>query len=278
MRNNFGEVIIKKDSILYRTTDNKNFMYNESKPMLFCTFHPSEYTLKEYMSFIKLKRDVSLFFMIKDIKDNNIISLLPDLVDKRNDDIKIKNKKTILYKNKIENLACFCNELKKENFDGWFTSIEDFQQIEVALINENSLYEIVKTETINENNWKNSINNYINININNCNLNNNINNSDNENYRKIMRIEKKNKKITRLRTNKYWGKKYPICSSIYPLYFNINIKYKELIENYKKYMRQICVIPDFVFGIILRNVKIKYFNRIFKDLKKIEWNCNSISF
>lgn len=43
-------------------------------------------------------------------------------------------------------------------------------------------------------------------------------------------------------------------------------------------MRQICVIPDFVFGIILRNVEIKYFNRIFKDLKKIEWNCNSISF
>jgi len=64
MIKNYGEVIIKKASILYHTT-NEIFTYKsfESNPMLFCTFHPSEwYYGEEYITFISLKKRYIFIF------------------------------------------------------------------------------------------------------------------------------------------------------------------------------------------------------------------------
>ena len=42
LRTAYGSVIIKKDTILYHTTD-EEFYYRPNKPMLFTTIHPSEW-------------------------------------------------------------------------------------------------------------------------------------------------------------------------------------------------------------------------------------------
>jgi len=70
LREVYGEIILKKDSILYHTSD-EPFMYKskKDKPLLFCTFHPSEYgMIGDYVTPIILKKDVSLFFMIESCK------------------------------------------------------------------------------------------------------------------------------------------------------------------------------------------------------------------
>jgi hypothetical protein len=71
MRLSYGEVILKKGSILYHTSD-EQFTYKDEleKPLLFCTFHPSEYgsNNNSYIHFIKLEKDISLLFMIEKIK------------------------------------------------------------------------------------------------------------------------------------------------------------------------------------------------------------------
>jgi len=125
LKNVYGEVIIPKDSILYHTTD---IEYNSNKktPFLFCSFHPSEWwNLNEIVLRVKLKRDVRLLFAIKDFRKAHINSSLNELSN--NSDYLSKLKNTRKY--------CFREYLLKEDFDGWFSSIENRTTIEVALIN-----------------------------------------------------------------------------------------------------------------------------------------------
>ena len=80
MQECYGEVILKKDSILYHTSQ-ELFTYKNSKdkPLLFCTFHPSEYGANNnnsYVYFIKLKKDISLLFMVEKIQKSLIFSSL----------------------------------------------------------------------------------------------------------------------------------------------------------------------------------------------------------
>jgi hypothetical protein len=50
-------MIIKEGSILYHTSD--EIFKNRSKRMLYCKFHPSEYTgNNKYLHFIRIKRDI----------------------------------------------------------------------------------------------------------------------------------------------------------------------------------------------------------------------------
>lgn len=114
LKNVYGEVIIPKDSILYHTTD---IEYNSNKktPFLFCSFHPSEWwNLNEIVLRVKLKRDVRLLFMIKDFRKAHINSSLNELSN--NSDYLSKLKNTMKY--------CFREYLLKEDFDGWFLSID----------------------------------------------------------------------------------------------------------------------------------------------------------
>ena len=142
LKNVYGEVIIPKDSILYHTTD---IEYNSNKktPFLFCSFHPSEWwNLNEIVLRVQLKRNVRLLFMIKDFRKAHINSSLNELSN--NSD----------YLSKLKNMRKY---LLKEDFDGWFSSIENRTTIEVALINKLDTYEIISKESL-LNNFSNLLN------------------------------------------------------------------------------------------------------------------------
>jgi hypothetical protein len=226
LKNLYGKVILQKDSILYHTSE-EIFNYKPEKPMLFCTFHPSEYDgINDYVTYIKLKKNITLLFMIENFRKTFIFSSLNKFSNHPNLNLAKKND---------NNLKSYVKELKKENFDGWFTSIENKSSIEVALINDNSIFEIIKTEEFTRN-WRNG---------------NNLNN---------------------FITTKNWGKKYPICSIEYPLIFKINNKFKQLLEDYINCGLKSKFPYEHVFQVILQNAKIYYHESNFDG--KITWKID----
>jgi hypothetical protein len=72
MKECYETIILKKESILYHTSEDLfTYKNNKDKPLLFCTFHLSEYGFNNnniYVHFIKLKKDINLLFMIEKIK------------------------------------------------------------------------------------------------------------------------------------------------------------------------------------------------------------------
>jgi len=64
LKSTYGEIIIQKGSVLYHTSDDLfKYHYDLDKPMLFCTFHPSEFTSdNKYVHFIKIKKNTKLTF------------------------------------------------------------------------------------------------------------------------------------------------------------------------------------------------------------------------
>ena len=211
LRKQYGEMIIKEGSILYHTSDHK-FKYKDDKPMLFCTFHPSEYTgNNKYLHYVKIKKDISLLFMISDIKDIKIYSALNDLIEHPNKNLAKKHD----YILKILEI-----DLKKENFDGWFSSIENKANVEVALNNNKDIYEVIETKLL-QHNWNNG-------------------HYDEDNI-----ILKK------------WGK-IKISIIEIPVTLNINKKYKKMIKQYKKYEIKSKFLSEFIFQIILNNAIINY--------------------
>jgi hypothetical protein len=110
--------------------------------MLFCTFHPSEwYYREEYITIIKLKRDISLFFMIDFSEKSTIFSYLPKFTKNNIELLKITHtKRQLLY---------YYNELINNNFDGWFNSNSINKSfIEIGLLNNNNIFEIIKIEKL----------------------------------------------------------------------------------------------------------------------------------
>jgi hypothetical protein len=225
MKKWYGEVILKKGSVLYHTSD-ELFTFKDDKPLLFCTFHPSEYGSNNndsYVHFIKLKKDISLLFMIEKIKKNLIFSALHSFtLNKRGNLSKMNNSKLLL----------FSNKLKHYNFDGWLTSINNKTAIEVALLNNNNLYKLLKSNKLNEN-WVNS--NYVN-----------------------------NKLIS-----KNWGINYPICTLKKPCTLIVNERYKKELEDYQKIEINSTLVFNNVFQIILHNAEILY---IKGNYENFNWN------
>jgi hypothetical protein len=154
----YGEMIIKKDTILYHTSDEPyHFKSNQETPMLFCTFHPFEYGMAgDYVCFVRIKKDINLLFMVEDIKKVRIYSALSTFINHPNANLAKKHKKELYF---------FSEQLKKENLDGWFSSIENKGTVEVALINNNSLYEIMNCDLLKNNNNKINNKNWGNYNI-----------------------------------------------------------------------------------------------------------------
>lgn len=145
MKKSYGEVIIKKDSILYHISD-EPFEIRNNKPMLFCTFHPSEWdVMNDYITFVKIKKDISLLFMIEECKKAKIFSSLPLFSNHPNLNLSKKH---------LSQLSCYAMELKKENLYGWMTSIENKSSIEICLINNLNLYNIVSIEKL-KRDWRN---------------------------------------------------------------------------------------------------------------------------
>ena len=150
---NYGIVILKKDSILYHTSSEKNLsnISEKDKFFLFCSFHPSEYGANSnYVHFIRLKQDVKLFFMIDNIRNNNLVFL-----DSSFKYFFERNKINLSFINKNKQLK-FIYILKTRKFNGWFSSINDTSvNIEIALFNDKSLYDFVETRELilDWNNW-----------------------------------------------------------------------------------------------------------------------------
>jgi hypothetical protein len=226
LKNLYGKVILQKDSILYHTSE-EIFNYKPEKPMLFCTFHPSEYDgINDYITYVRLKKNVILLFMIERFRKTYIFSSLNAFTNHPNLNLAKKND---------NNLKSFVKELKKDGFGGWFSSIENKSAIEVALINDNSLFEIIKTEEFTRN-WRNG---------------NNLNN---------------------VITTKNWGTKYPICSIKYPIVFKINSRFQKFIDDYINYGLQSKFPYEHVLQVILQNAQIYYHLTKFDD--KIEWKID----
>lgn len=223
LKNVYGEVIMPKDSILYHTTDIE-YNINKKTPFLFCSFHPIEWwNLNEFILRVRLTRDIRLLFMIKDFRKAHINSSLNELSNNNDYLSKLKNQCNF----------CFKEYILKENFDGWFSSIENRTTVEVALINNLNTYEIISSEPL-------------------------LNNWTNKNYR------------NNLLTNKNSGNLYKISTIDYPLIFNINMRYKEKIKEYIDYCSKFGFINNFVFHVILENSIINYHKY---DYEKIDWKC-----
>jgi hypothetical protein len=138
----YGKMILQKDTILYHTSD-ELFEYYPDKHMLFCTFHPSEYTGdNQYVHFIQLKRNVELLFMIDYINRIKLFSSMNQIVSHPNKNL-AKKHDSILQEMVIK--------LRRERLDGWFSSIENKSNVEVSLINDVDLYEVIHTEKLKKN-------------------------------------------------------------------------------------------------------------------------------
>jgi len=218
LKDSYGKMKMKKGSVLYHTSENK-FIVDLKKPFLFLTFHPSEWDImNKYVTMIRIKKDITLLFMIEGFQKGRIFSCLNTFT---------KHPNLNLAKKYDKNLMCYREELKKEQYDGWFTSIENKTSVEVGLINDEKNYEVLKTERL-KRNWG----------------------------------YKKNKKS--------WGTIYPICTIEQPVKLKINLRYKSMIEEYKKYGIKTGNEHNTVFLIILENAKIYYHKG---ELEEIEWKC-----
>jgi hypothetical protein len=114
----------------------------------------------------------------------------------------------------------FAHKLHDEHFDGWFTSIENGTAVEVALINDPTIYNVVSCKPLTMN-WKNT--NY----VNDC-------------------LVPKN-----------WGDAYPIASKTLPVEMDLHERFKDKIEKYMKTMER-NEPHGTAFSILLDNAKIKY--------------------
>jgi len=218
----YGIMILKKDSILYHTSDNSLLdINNKNIDFLFCSFHPYDYEgiNSKYVNIIKLKKDIKLFFMVSELKINKsnkrIHSAFSNFFNKD------KKNLSIINNNKITE---FANKLNHTKLDGWFSSIEDKSGIEVALLNNKNLYECIGANNFNSN-W-----NFI------------YENNNNKSYINI-------------------GKKYKICTNEEPAILIINEKFKNNIEKYKKRISSENFIPTTIVEIVLYNAIILYFDK-----------------
>ena len=173
LKSTYGSLIIKKDTILYHATDNE-FSYKPEKKLLFTIFHPSEWIGydSEYIVRIRLKRDIEVLFFISGFRKHYVLS---NQEEKKSPE--------------------FLQKLDKENLDGWLASIENRSHVEVAIMNDSSIFEAVSFEPLRKN-WRNG----------NC--------------------------LGGIPECKNWGNLYPISSIKIPIILYLNEKYKRLIEEY----------------------------------------------
>jgi hypothetical protein len=190
LREFYGEMIIRKNTILYHSDDNI-FSVKPEKPMLFLSFHPRDWHGK-YTTQIKLKKDISLFFMVNPDQywGSSIRPLLNTLT---------KKKGRNLNKQINSNLKCYIPYLIHENFDGWFSTIEGGTTVEIALINNLDIYDIISSE---------------------------LHNSTNYEYGRF------NDNNNTLFIPAKYGDKYPIHTSVFPIKLILNYRYKPFIDSY----------------------------------------------
>jgi hypothetical protein len=222
LKTSYGVVILPKGTRLYHLSTNKLCSLPQ-KPVLFMTLHPSEWYIEDsHISVVELQREVSLLFMVKYINRLRIYSSLNNYLGNQN---------TNLAKMNYENIKCWLPFLKKENLDGWFSSIENKTAIEFAILNDPSVLKIIECLPI-KFNWNNT------------------------SYNSNMEL-----------VPKKWGSKYPISSLTDPIKMIINSRFKEQIENYQIQIKE--QDPDgTAFAVLLKNAEITYIDA---HLDTIKW-------
>lgn len=205
----YGKLLLKKGTILYHT-NSKPFVVRKDKPMLFLSLHPSEWhnSNESYVASIELKRDITLLFMIQEIRNVRVFSAL-NLFSGNN-----------MSKTQNDSLNVYVNKLNEEGFDGWFSSIENGSSVEVAIVNDPSIYSVRCCDRL-EFNWKNT-------NYNNNGL-----------------------------VPKQWGSKYPISSQTIPIELDIHERFRDKIDKYIEMMHRNEPYGT-AFSILLDNAHIKY--------------------
>ena len=203
LKSAYGSLIIKKDTILYHATD-EEFTYKPEKKLLYTIFHPSEWVGydSEYIVRIQLKRDIEVLFFITGFRKHYVLS-------------NQKEKKS----------PEFLENLEKENLDGWLASIENRSHVEVAIVNDQNIFEVISFEPLRKN-WRNG----------NC--------------------------LGGIPECKNWGTLYPISSRSLPVVLHLNEKYKQLIEEYIQYGIDSKYPFEYVFQVILDNAHIQYIKNI----------------
>ena len=128
LKSNYGNLIIKKDTILYHATD-EEFTYKSEKKLLYTIFHPSEWVGydSEYIVRIQLKRDIEVLFFITGFRKHYVLSnqeekRSPEFLEKLPDKIKDRN---ISHHLKCLNYW-FDIEKVKYTFPGWSVNWEFF--------------------------------------------------------------------------------------------------------------------------------------------------------
>jgi len=199
LKSAYGSLIIKKDTILYHATD-EEFLYMPEKKLLYTIFHPSEWVGydSEYIVRIQLKRNIEVLFFITGFRKHYVLS-------------NQEEKKS----------PAFLEKLAEENLDGWLASIENRSHVEVAIMNDPSIFEVISFESLRKN-WRNG----------NC--------------------------LGRIPECKNWGTLYPISSRLIPVIFQLHEKYRRLIEEYIQYGLNSKYPFEYVFQVILENAQIQY--------------------
>ncbi len=129
MRDVYGTMTLKKGSTLYHAS-NAPFAPSPTKPLLFTTFQPSDHS-DTYITRIILQRDTHLVFLVNEIVGSKILPVLDTLMQQpgRNMD-----------KQYEPNQICYARHLKREGVDGWLSTINGYTPVEVALLNDPSLF------------------------------------------------------------------------------------------------------------------------------------------
>jgi hypothetical protein len=109
--------------------------------------------------------------------------------------------------------------LAEENLDGWLASIENRSHVEVAIVNDPNIFEVISFEPLRKN-WRNG----------NC--------------------------LGRIPECKNWGTLYPISSRSLPIVFQLNKKYKRLIEEYIQYGLESKYPFEYAFQVVFENATI----------------------
>ena len=158
LKNTYGSMVLPKGLILYHTSS-AVFDPRINDPMMFFTFHPSEWSgfPDEVITKVELTKTVRLFFMVKTINRLKIISLLNTLTNSLDTPYKNLNKQYNI------NLKCYIPYLEAENLDGWFSTVENKTAVEVALINKPSYFKVLSTSKTNrtwilDSDYKNNLN------------------------------------------------------------------------------------------------------------------------
>ena len=140
LKNTYGSMVLPKGLILYHTSS-AVFDPRINDPMMFFTFHPCEWSTfpDEMVTKVELTKTLCVFFMVKTILYLRIISLLRTLTNSPDTPF------ISLNRSRHNSIKSYIPYLEAENLDGWFSTVDNRFESEVALINKPSYYKVLST-------------------------------------------------------------------------------------------------------------------------------------